>query len=220
MKNGLRLGVWGMAKSYSCACDLIFLVCLRITPLLSAIRSTAYQQWPWHMRSTVDGRVAALSGGVLTLYAGAAPHAALWSVSGLDTSGPATLLWADDESTLVYSNATRLVSLSAGDGTLLVDVDLTAAPISASSCVAQQSPWSIPSPAILGNDLVVLVCKSSVSSSSYFVASVRAGTGQPSATTVPLSVTPDQVVVDAVGNLYAVGTTAAGALAVQRVAAP
>lgn len=186
--------------------------------------NTGSQEWPWHMRSAFDGRVAALNENVLTLYAGDTGHAALWSVPGLYSGAPATLTWSDDEALVIFSNATALVSLDAASGAVVASVDLTAPPLNAAGCGAQQSPWSIPTPAPLGDGRVVLVCSGPGGSgaSRPFVAVVNAATGKVAPKTVPLAFPPAQVVVDAGGAVYAVGVVTAkkGQLSVQRVAAP
>jgi hypothetical protein len=182
--------------------------------------NTGGQQWPWQMRSSFDGRVAALNDNVLTMYAAAAGHASVWSVPGLYSGAPATLTWTDDEALVVFANATSLISLDAATGAVVASVDLTAPPLNAAGCGAQQSPWSIPTPAPLSDGRVVLVC--SGAGSRLFVAVVNAATGKVTPKTAPLAFPPAQVVVDSSGAVYAVGVVAAkkGQLSVQRVAAP
>lgn len=182
--------------------------------------NTGSQQWPWQMRSAYDGRVAALEDGTLTLYAGAAGHAVLWRFAPLVNDGPATLAWSDDESVLVFSNATHLVSLSAATGKPVVTLSFTGKAFGASACAAQQSPWAIPNPVPLpGAHMVVVLC-SAATGGGHFARTVDALKGTVSATSAAFEWDVDQALADARGNVYAVGIATDAAIALARVAVP
>jgi hypothetical protein len=183
--------------------------------------NTGSQQWPWQMRSAYDGRVAALEDGTLTLYAGAAGHAVLWRFAPLVNDGPATLAWSDDESLLVFSNATHLVSLAAATGKPAATVSFTGKAFGASACAAQQSPWAIPNPVPLpGAHKVVVLCSAAAPGGGHFARTVDALKGTVSATSAAFEWDVNQALADARGNVYAVGVGADAAIALARVAAP
>ena len=184
--------------------------------------NTGSQQWPWQMRSAFDGRVAALNDGVLTLYGAAAGHKALWSYGPLDNSGPATLVWSDDEKLIIFTNASHLVSVSAASGKPAAVVLFTGKAFGATACAAQQSPWAIPNPVPLpgagGRLPVVVLC--SAPGGGHFVRTVDAQKGKVSATSAAFAWDVNQALVDARGNVYAVGVGSGGAVTLARVAAP
>jgi len=163
---------------------------------------TNYVQWPWWIRTDLSGNVYVYDGNLLTKYNKTAGQ--LWQFEFANIMG---LMITDDESTVIISNNTDIITLDSmtGMNQFQLGYSKTFADRTV-QCQSVISPWEQAVPVPLSDSTnIVIVCQTLVSKqSSYFASVINLATKTASAK-VAIAVPPAQVIVDNNGNLYAFG---------------
>jgi len=160
--------------------------------------NTNYVSWPWWIRSDLAGNVYVYDGEFLTKYD--MNEKQLWQMTYPYFMG---LMITDDESTVILSNDTYIMTLSPQTGDEIFTLSYVESFKENVECATVISPWqnSIPIPLADSSNMIV-ICASS--ETSFFAAVVDLQDQSVSGKTA-LTVPPAQVIVDNTGNLYSIG---------------
>jgi len=169
--------------------------------------------WPWWISTDVGGNIYVYDNQSLIKYNNDAKQQ--WSVAASGFFGANAVL--DDESALLLSNLTHVVTYDTSTGDMITAIDMTQLFGRGTECVSQISPWqnALPTP-LSDSDHFVVVCTNS--KNGWFTSVVSLSKGK-ATSPVLITVPPSQVMVDNSGNLYTVGIVS-NKPTIQKVAYP